>query len=117
MQSETTARGWLGLANPILFGLLMFGFSVGLRRVLRSGKGSTWGPRLIASLGLGLVLTGVFTIDPGLGYPPVAPQNGPINWHGQIHDLAGALLFGSLTAVSFVLARRFADDPGWRGWV
>lgn len=109
-------RGWLGVANPILFGLLMLGFSVGLRRTLRSGKGSVWGPRLMASLGLGLVLAGVFPIDPGLGYPPGTAHNAQVTWRGQVHDLAGALVFGSMTAVCFVLARRFADDPRWRGW-
>lgn len=108
-------RGWLGVANLILFGLLMLGFSPGLRRTFRPGKGSIWGPRLISMLGLGLILGGIFAIDPGLGYPQGTPQ-GPVTWHGQVHDLAGALVFGSMTAVCFVLARRFAGDPHWRGW-
>jgi hypothetical protein len=59
-------------------GLLMLGLSVGLRQALRSDRGSTWGPRLMASLGLGFVLAGVFPIDPGLGYPPRAAQDGPV---------------------------------------
>jgi hypothetical protein len=109
-------RGWLGVANLILFGLLMLGFSLGLRQALRSGKGSTWGPRLFSLLGLGLVLAGVFPIDPSLGYPPGTPQKAPTTWHGQVHDLSGVLVFGSMTAVCFVLARCFAGDPRWRGW-
>ncbi|MEW6635256.1 MAG: DUF998 domain-containing protein [Actinomycetota bacterium] len=109
-------RGWLGVANLILFGLLMLGFSAGLRGVLGSGRGSVWGPRLVAALGLGLVLAGAFPIDPGLGYPPGTTREGRVTLHGQAHDLAGALVFGSMTAVCFVLARRFAGDPRWHGW-
>ena len=107
-------RGWLGVANLVFFGLLMLGFSPGLRRTLRQGRGSAWGPRLISLLGLGLILCGVFTIDPGLGYPPGTPRDST-TWHGQVHDLAGVIVFGSMTAVCFVLARRF-EDPHWRGW-
>ncbi|QYJ16022.1 hypothetical protein Rxycam_01852 [Rubrobacter xylanophilus DSM 9941] len=109
-------RGWLGVANLILFGLFMLGFSVGLRRALRYGRGSVWGPRLTAMLGLGLVLAGAFPTDPGLGYPPGTAQEGRVTPYGQVHDLAGALVFGSMTAVCFVLARRFAADHRWRGW-
>jgi len=29
---------------------------------------------------------------------------------------AGLVVFSSLAAASFVMARRFADDPAWRGW-
>ena len=109
-------RGWLGITNLILFGLLMLGFASGLRRVVRSGSGPTWGPRLISLFGLGLVLSGMFTIDPGLGYPPGAPSQNPITWHGRVHDLAGALVFGSMAAACFILARRFAKDLDRRGW-
>ena len=108
-------RGWLGVANLIFFGLLMLGFSLGLRRTFVSGQGSAWGPRLISLLGLGLILGGVFAIDPGLGYPP-GTQQSPVSWHAQVHDIAGAMVFGSTTAACFVLARRFAGESYWRGW-
>lgn len=110
-------QGWLGVMNLIVFGLLMIGFSLGLRSVLQSGKGSTWVPRLTSLLGLGLILGGIFRIAPGLGYPPGVPAPHPVTWQGQVHDLSGALVFGSMTAVCFVLARRFAEDPGWQTWV
>lgn len=109
-------QGWLGVVNLTLFGMLMLGFSLGLRRSLLSGRGAAWGPRLISLLGFGLILGGIFTIDPGLGYPPGSPPNTGITWHGQAHDLAGVLVFGCMTAVCFVFARRFAGDPRWQGW-
>ena len=35
---------------------------------------------------------------------------------GAIHGANAPLAFGSLTLAIFVLARRFASDPAWRGW-
>jgi hypothetical protein len=53
-------------------------------------------------------------MDPDLGYPPGAPTTQTL--HGTIHLLLGAVVFSALPAVCFVLARRFAADPAWRGW-
>jgi MFS family permease len=36
--------------------------------------------------------------------------------HGSVHGLAGLVVFSSVAAACFVLARRFAGDPAWRGW-
>ncbi len=74
----------------------------------------TWGPLLLGAFGLALIAGGLFTTDPSLGYPPGAP-NTP-TFHGKLHDLASLVAFGSLAAANFVLARRFAGDPTWRGW-
>lgn len=52
--------------------------------------------------------------DPGMGYPPGVPATHTT--HGIIHALAGLVVFTSLPAACFVLARRFAGDPAWPGW-
>ena len=36
--------GWMQVVNFIVTGLLMLAYAVGLRRALRPGPGSTWGP-------------------------------------------------------------------------
>jgi hypothetical protein len=107
-------RGWVQIANFIVCGALILGFAVGLKRVLQSGKGSNWGPILLGTIGIGLIGSGIFVMDPDLGYPPGAPATQTL--HGTIHLLLGALVFSALPAVCFVLARRFAEDPAWRGW-
>jgi hypothetical protein len=111
-------QGWEQIANFLVFGSLCIAFAVGLRRIWRSGRASVWGPLLIGLFGLGLLIAGVFVIDPGEGYPPGAPLNGSLQtWHGWVHGINGLLLFNVvLPAACFVLARRFAADPRHRRW-
>src|ERR1051326_1438053 len=45
-------RGWMQSANFEITGWLVFACALGMRRVLRSGPGATWGPRLFAGYGL-----------------------------------------------------------------
>ncbi len=113
-----SSQGWEQIANFIVTGLLCMAFAVGLQRLWRTGRGSTWGPRLIGLFGLSLVIAGVCVIDPGRGYPPgAALTGGAQSWHGYVHGINGALLFNViLPAACFVLSRRFAADPQSRRW-
>ncbi len=111
------ALGWIQVANLTLTGALVLACAVGIRRVLVDGRGSTWGPRLVAGYGAGLVLAGIFRADPMNGFPPGTPA-GPTTTatlHGTLHFLTAALAFICFIAACFVLARRFAES-GERGW-
>jgi hypothetical membrane protein len=112
-----SSQGWEQIANFLMCGLLCIGFAVGLRRALGSGKGAVAGPVALAIFGVALVVAGIFTTDPSLGYPPgtSAPAGGPTP-HGAVHALAGLFAFVSLGVACFALARRFAGDARWRGW-
>lgn len=107
--------GWVQVTNFIVCGALVLGFAIGLRRVLRTGRGSTWGPILLGIVGLGLIGAGIFVTDPGLGYPHEASTI-TVTAHGSIHSLLSLFVFISLPAACFVLARRDAADPAARGW-
>ena len=63
------------------------------------------------------VFGGVFLADPGMGFPPGAPEGQPasVSVTGIVHGLAFMLGMSSLIAAFFVLARRFAV-AGDRGW-
>src|SRR5215469_8471717 len=111
---ELGMGGWIQIANYIITGALVLGFAIGLRRVLRTGRGSTWGPILLGIYGLTFIATGIFVTDPALGYPPGASSM--LTIHGILHDVFGQLQFISLMAACFVLARRDAADPDGRGW-
>jgi hypothetical protein len=108
--------GWVQIANFIVCGLLMLCFAIGLRQVFRTGKGAVWGPLLLGIFGLGLIVAGVFVTDPSLCYPPGTHSSGPQTLHGTIHGVNSLIVFGSLAAAIFVMARRFAGDPNWKGW-
>jgi hypothetical protein len=109
-------QGWMQITNFLVCGLLTFCFAVGLRQAFRTGKGSVWGPILLGIFSLGLIVAGLFVTDPGLGYPPGTHGSGSQTLHGTIHGVAGLITFSSVAAASFVMARRFAGDPNWKGW-
>jgi hypothetical membrane protein len=100
-------QGWEQIANFLVCGALSLCFAAGLRLTLRSGKGSVWGPIHLSIFGLGLMLAGVFVTDP-VGARPTL--------HGVIHNNVTPLVFVALALTCFVLARRFAGDPSWKGW-
>jgi hypothetical protein len=63
------------------------------------------------------MLAGIFTTDPGAGFPPGAPAGAPeeMSWHGVLHEVGFIAFSLSWTATCFVLARRFAalEQRGW----
>src|SRR5215471_2966335 len=111
---ELGAGGWIQSTNYLVTGALLLGFAIGLRLLLRTGRGSTWGPILLGIYGLTFIGAGIFVTDPVLGYPPGASSAPTV--HGTLHDLFGQLQFISLSVACFVLARRDAADPAGRGW-
>lgn len=70
--------------------------ALGLRCVLRSGRGATWGPIVIAMAAVGFIISGLVPTDPALGYPPGEPPTATLA--GRIHQGAGTLVFGGLSA-------------------
>jgi hypothetical membrane protein len=110
-------QGWIQVTDFVLSGLLIMAMAVGARRVLRPGRAGTWGPLLIGAYGLGMICAGVFSTDPGLGFPAGAPAGKPttLSWHAMLHTLGFFLAFTSVTAACALLARRFAGQ-GQRGW-
>ena len=112
--------GWMQIVSFVVCGVLFFGFAIGLRRMLApGGRGSTWGPRLIAAFGLALVVAGVFVTDPAQGYPPGTPSGPAVttSWHGAIHAFAGVMIFVVLLPIGcYVMASYFAKAVNIRGW-
>jgi hypothetical protein len=109
--------GWIQVANFIMCGWLFVASAVGMRAVLRGQPAGTWGTLLIAGVGIGLVMGGVFSADPGFGFPPGAPSGAPagMSWHAGLHLAGFAIGFTSLVAACFVFARR-CWKLGQRPW-
>ncbi len=109
--------GWVQRANFILFGLLVAAMALGLRVALWPGVGATWAPVLSLVVAVGLIIDGIFSQDPVPGYPPGAYLAGrPPSTHAIIHLFGTVLIFTARIAWCFVIARRFAIEPAWRGW-
>jgi hypothetical protein len=108
--------GWVHIANLVVTGLLTVAFAVGLRRVLRPGRGGTWVPRLLGVYGLSLVGAGVLRADPAMGFPPGTPEGAAeVTWHGVLHFVAGGIGFVCLVVACLLVAGRFAAE-GRQGW-
>jgi hypothetical protein len=69
--------GWIQIVTFVVTGALYVACAVGMWRVLRPGRGGTWGPFLVGVNGVGLVVAGIFVTDAGAGFPPGAPAGAP----------------------------------------
>jgi hypothetical protein len=107
--------GWVQQLNFIIFGVLVCLSAAGWRAALAPGRGAVAFPLLRAAAGVGLVMDGLFAQDPSGGYPPGARAGVP-TLHGQLHTLFAVITITALASGCFVLARRFAVEPGWRRW-
>jgi hypothetical protein len=109
--------GWIQISNFVLAGVLTVAAALGMRWVLRSGRGRTWAPILIAIYGIGYIGAGVFVADPMNGFPlgTLNGLPGGASWHSWMHLLSGSVGFIALIAACFTFARRFSGQ-GQRGW-
>ncbi|HEY6275962.1 MAG TPA: DUF998 domain-containing protein [Streptosporangiaceae bacterium] len=107
--------GWVQQLNFIVFGVLVCLSAAGWRAALAPGRGALAFPVLRVIAGVGLVMDGLFAQDPSGGYPPRARVGVP-TVHGQVHTLFAMITITALASGCFVLARRFAAEPGWRRW-
>jgi hypothetical protein len=105
--------GWIQITTFVVSGLMTVAAAVGMGRALRvlgGGPGATWGPRLVAGYGIGLVGAGAFVADPMNGFPPGTPD-GPattIGVGGIGHLVFGGLGFLCLVAGCLLTARHYA---------
>ncbi|MFE6667352.1 DUF998 domain-containing protein [Streptomyces sp. NPDC057697] len=109
--------GWIQVTGFVLTGVLTIAGAIGMHRVLRDAPGGVWAPRLVGVFGTSFLLAGVFTADPGAGFPAGAPEGAASSpsAHGAVHMLSGMVGYLALCAASFVLARLFAARRR-RGW-
>lgn len=107
--------GWVQQANFIGLGALLVISAFGWRQTLQPGTGSRAYPVLKGLTGISLIGAGFFAQDPAPGYPPGAVQTAP-TLHGDIHQICAFVSVTALSLSCFVLARRLALEPRWRGW-
>jgi hypothetical membrane protein len=102
--------GWIQVTNLVVTGLMVIAAAVGLRRALGSGPAATWAPRLLAVLGLSMIVAGFSPVDPAGGFPVGVPQASTFGTSAMVHLLAGAIGFPCLAASLIVLARRLSRE-------
>ena len=109
--------GWVQVVSFLLTGVLVIAGAVGAHQVLSGAPGGTWVPRLIGVFGVSFLFAGVFSADPGAGFPAGTPEAraASLSTHGAIHMVSGMVGYLALCAAFLVLARHFAaqDRRGW----
>jgi len=108
--------GWIHQANMVLVGVLTVLLAVGVSQLLRTGRGSVWGPRLLGLFGVAYILGGLLTSDPVAGFPPgTTPEMVQTTWQGAVQNATRGASSLLLIATSLVIATRFASE-GRRAW-
>jgi hypothetical protein len=111
-------RGAIQCANFIFVGALILVFAWGVRRELPDGKASRAGPIILAVIGLSLLASGIFVMDPVTSTTyRTAPPMDQLSLHAKAHGILGALFFSFAPVSCFVFLRRFREEPRWRPMV
>ncbi|MEV2276823.1 DUF998 domain-containing protein [Nocardiopsis sp. NPDC049922] len=109
-QLSLGSLGWIQIGVFLVTGALLIVGAVGTRHVLRGAPGGTWAPRLIGVFGASFLVAGVFTADPGAGFPVDTPETAVpvLSAHGAVHMFAGMIGYLALCATFLILARYFS---------
>ena len=108
--------GWIHQLNMVLVGVLTVLLAVGVRQMVRTGRGGVWGPRLLGLFGVAYIIGGLLRADPVAGFPPgTTPEMVHTTWHGAVQNASRSASSLLLIATSLVIARRFAAE-GRRAW-
>lgn len=91
-------EGWIQQLNFALCGVSVLWSAYVWRKILAGGVCATWYPIIRAIEGAGLVAIAIFTRDP-------------------LHTACLIVIVNAMTFGLFVIARRFWNQPLWRGWV
>ncbi len=106
-------RGWVQIASFLVTGVLLLVFAARLRVEAREGRLSRAAPVAVGVVGLGVLLSGPFVMDP-MGTPRSA-----MTMHGVAHQILGAIVFSMMPVTCFVFLRRARTVGAWhrmRAW-
>jgi len=107
------ARGWIQIANFLIFGALMFGFTRAVAAEFPHGKASRWGLILLTIISVGYFFSGPFVMD------PTGTPLSEATVHGTVHGILGGIVFLLMPTTIFIYLSRFRSDPKWQfleGW-
>jgi uncharacterized protein DUF998 len=99
-------RGWIQIANFMVFGALLLLFARGV--AAEFGSTARIGVTLLSLIGSSFVASGPFVMD------PVGVAFTQMSLHSQLHYLFGAIVFSLAPVSCFVFFRRFGQTPAWR---
>ena len=108
--------GWIHQSSMVMVGVLTVMLAVGVRRMMRAGRGAVWAPRLLGLFGVAYVVGGLLRADPVVGFPPgTTAEMVHVTWQGAAQNASRSASSFLLVATSLVIAGRFASENR-RAW-
>jgi hypothetical protein len=101
-------RGWIQIANFIIFGALFLLFTRAVAAAFPTGKASRGGLIIFVIIAICYLLSGPFVMD--LANTP----RDQMSLHGTLHGIFGGIVFSLMPISCFVFLRRFREDPKWQ---
>jgi hypothetical protein len=101
-------RGFVQIANFLVFGGLLSVFAVALRREFRRRRISTVAPTLLVGIGVALFISGPCVMD------PTTTPRAQLSMHGLVHGIAGAYVFSVWPILLVLAAVAIRRDAHWR---
>jgi hypothetical protein len=101
-------RGWIQIANFLIFGFLLLVFTRVVAAEIPDGKASRGGLILLTIIAFSYFVSGPFVMD------PTGTPLDQATLHGTLHGIAGGIVFSLMPITCFVYLRRFRADPRWR---
>lgn len=89
--------GWIQIVNFVVLGAALLAFAAALWNSYGDEISGRIGAGLMAAVGVGLILSGVFVTDPGTKI---------VSRHGLVHVIAGMVVFGGLMLTCLAFAWR-----------
>jgi hypothetical membrane protein len=100
--------GWMQIYSFVITGLLIIGFSFGVKRSFLARRYSRRISHFILAAGIGLTGAGVFSTDPVYGYPPQLPLRlAQFTWQGHLHDFFSLMVFVGIPAAALTSWKYF----------
>lgn len=101
-------RGWIQIANFLIFGFLFFVLSLGLLQEFHNRRLTSTGPILFLILASCYFFSGPFVTDPGT----IFTQQKSL--HGIVHGILGAMVFLLMTISSWTFLKLFKKEKAFK---
>lgn len=99
--------GWIQILNFVVFGTMQLAFAAALWNSYGNEVSGRIGAGLMAAVGAGLILAGVFVTDPGTKI---------VSRHGLVHVTASMVVFGGLMLACLAFAWRLHANGGFAAY-
>jgi hypothetical protein len=103
-QLATGSLGWIQMISFVLTGLGVIALAAARRRLITDGTGRRAVPLFLGVFGAGLVIAGLFPMDPQYSFPVGAPAGAvAMSWHSVVHSVGAVVAFTALAVACIVL--------------